>query len=178
MIRAALNITTEEERVILRRVLPVLGWRPAGKTRTYTRGPPVPLTVRDGRLTTALKHPKTIAAVLAAAFADISGTVTNNDAWKAVASREPYTAVAARQVASAMRSLGFEHIRLRVDGKVSIVYVRGDRSVDRRRAIYVFRDPATNAIHVTNDPDPVWELPVVPLRRSVRPSRLYEDLRE
>ena len=145
---------TEEERIILRRfVLPTLGWRQRGGA--YIRGKRIPrLTVRDGHVVPAESTPRDTIEATLAVFTGFLGTVTNDDAWKASGSEELYTALIARSIARGMRGLGFERIKRRAEGKISIVYVRGDRIKDRRRLIYVFRDMATGAITVTYDPYP------------------------
>jgi hypothetical protein len=143
--------TCEEERIALRRVLPILGWRRLGGAYWRYRRTPL-LTIREGQITLFTPpSPSSTEITLRAAFGDMVGTVTNYDAWKATRSTEPYTAAAKRSVALAMRNLGFERRRLRADRKVSIVYVRGDCIKDRRRPIYVHRSSLTGEIQVTYD---------------------------
>lgn len=142
----------EEERIALRDIMPLLGWRRRGGA--YVRHTSKSrLMIQDGKAVPlrapAPREPTEIQRNLAAAFGDMLGRVTNADAWKATGSKELYTVAMSHQVAAAMRAIGFERSRLRFDRKVSIVYVRGRRRDDRARHIFVYRDAVTGVITVT-----------------------------
>jgi hypothetical protein len=154
---------SEEERIILRRILPVLGWRRLGGAYMRHRRTPRLIICNGSIVPYGLTPLSVTEAILSATFGDIVGTVTNYDAWKATASTTPYTVAAKRSVSNSMRNLGFERLRLRADGKVSIVYIRGNCIKDRRRSIYVHRDPLTGEVQVTHDAHQTLSIPSRPL---------------
>lgn len=100
------------------------------------------------------------AEVLDAALGDITGRLVNMDAWTII--NKPFhfrTQDDNKRIGQALRELGWERTRKRVDGTVKIVYERG-APAERFRLIYVFRNPVDNVVTVTHDPNGVPENPV------------------
>jgi predicted P-loop ATPase len=70
---------------------------------------------------------------------DLKGKVVNSDAWKIVNVMEAHrTQDQNLRLGQAMKALGFERKPLRIDGKVTKVYVRGN-NIERERRIFVER---------------------------------------
>lgn len=83
------------------------------------------------------------------------GTITALDAWKILNKpRYQRTQEDNRRFGDAMRELGFERTRARVEGTVSIVYTRGQTPAERRRQIYVRFDPVTESIDAGHTQSP------------------------
>ena len=99
----------------------------------------------------------------------LNGKILNADVWKIIdMPLHQRTQLVNRRLGEAMRELGFERMRARVDGHVSIVYVRGTED-ERQHTIYVFRDPVRRGPAVASmntnpfddaTPDPATQLPV------------------
>lgn len=83
---------------------------------------------------------------------DLPGRIVNADVWK-ILNKPSFnrTQDDNRRIGETMRELGFERRRLRVDGQVRIVYVRGT-PLEQRAVIYVFRDEITGTVTANHDP--------------------------
>lgn len=154
-----LGLTNENDRITLRRTLPLLGFNPSGLA--FFRGFRAPtLVIQDHRAVPANSItdlippiPDLVTADIAEALDGFVGTITSIDAVRLTLPpgvRLPRGTIE-RRTARAMRHLGFDRLRLRTDGKPSIVYVRGTTTVDRRRPIYVFRE-FDGTVTVTHSP--------------------------
>lgn len=153
-----LGLTDENDRIALRRTLPLLGFNPTGLA--FFRGFRTPvLVIQDHRatpsssITNILPTPDLVTADIVEALDGFAGTITGTDAVRLTLPpgiRLPRGSIE-RRTARAMRHLGFDRLRLRTDGKPSIVYVRGTTTADRRRPIYVFRE-FDGTVTVTHSP--------------------------
>ena len=95
------------------------------------------------------------------ALGNLTGRLQSSDVYK-ILSRTPGAIQHAdgRRLGRAMRDVGFERLQVRVPGSPNPkwFYLRGTPE-ERRRDIYVFRDPLTGAVQVTHAREPTFGLP-------------------
>jgi hypothetical protein len=100
-------------------------------------------------------QPDAWAEVLSEAIGDRNGKIASSDVWVIlgvpVERQRMQDNIVAR--GDAMRTLGFEHSRLRLDkGKASYVYLRGNAFERLMNRIYAYRDAVTGAVTVSYSP--------------------------
>jgi hypothetical protein len=97
-------------------------------------------------------------AVLGEAFGDLNGKIAAADVWDILGKRDRLirTQDDNFRLGEAMRALGWTRASQRVDYASPPIraYFRGTR-VERRVPIYVFHDPLTGEILVTQSTDPI-----------------------